>query len=287
MVSKTAKEPTVKAIIFDWAGTLVDFGSTAPTSAIVDLFSRHDVAVTEEEVRIPMGLGKREHIFALTKLPGVTRSWREAYGRPIELVDVDQLYRELLPRIVAAAERRAEIIPGVLETIAELRARGIRIGSTTGYSRDVMVPVIRRSFEQGLDLESVVCADDVAEGRPAPIAIYKSLIELSVWPTHHVIKVDDTIPGLREGSNAGCWTVGVATTGNAIGKTAEQWQSLSAEDRSTMRFRAYENLMKADPDFIVDGVTDLLPIVDQIEELIAAGILPNAIKTGQTLGQSR
>jgi len=287
MVSKSTEQPAVRAVIFDWAGTLVDFGSTAPTSAMVELFRQHHVTVTEEDVRGPMGLGKREHILAISKLPGVKRSWEAAVGRPIELVDVDRLYEELRPRLVAAAERRSNIIPGVLDTIAELRARGVRIGSTTGYSRDVMVPVVRRSFEQGLDLDSVVCADEVAQGRPTPIAIYKSLIELAVWPTHRVIKIDDTVPGLLEGKNAGCWTVGVATTGNAIGRTIEQWQSLSAGERSAIRSRAHADLREAGPDFVIDGVADLLPIVDQIEELIASGVLPNASRPDQTSGHSQ
>ena len=49
----------VDAVIFDWAGTVVDFGSRAPAGAFVEVFRRHGVAISIAEARGPMGSEKR------------------------------------------------------------------------------------------------------------------------------------------------------------------------------------------------------------------------------------
>ena len=57
----------VKAVIFDWAGTVVDYGSLAPMGAFVETFAEFGVAITIDEARGPMGMAKRPHIAALTE----------------------------------------------------------------------------------------------------------------------------------------------------------------------------------------------------------------------------
>ena len=62
----------ITALILDWAGTTVDFGSFAPTQIFVEAFHQaFDVDITLAEARVPMGLGKWQHIEALGKLPSV------------------------------------------------------------------------------------------------------------------------------------------------------------------------------------------------------------------------
>ena len=56
---------TLQAAIFDWAGTVVDFGSFAPTQIFVEAFGEFDVHVSIEEARGPMGMGKWDHIRTL------------------------------------------------------------------------------------------------------------------------------------------------------------------------------------------------------------------------------
>ena len=66
----------ISALILDWAGTTVDFGSFAPTQIFVEAFRQaFDIEITLEEARVPMGLGKWQHIEALGKLPAVDKSW--------------------------------------------------------------------------------------------------------------------------------------------------------------------------------------------------------------------
>lgn len=264
----------LRAVVFDWAGTLFDFGSLAPTGAFVELFARHGVTISVAEARVPMGLPKREHIQAIGRLPRVSAAWRACHGRDLDDGDVDTLFAEYGPMNAAAVAAHATLVPGALDTVAALRAKGIRVGSTTGYDRHIMNVALPLIAEQGLQVDCLVCADDVATSRPSPLALYRCLLDLGVWPMHRVVKVDDTVPGLLEGRNAGCWTVAVAASGNEVGLSLDDWRSLDEADRQQRLASAHLRLSEAQPDYIVASVATLMPAVAEIETRLARGERP-------------
>jgi phosphonoacetaldehyde hydrolase len=45
-----------KAVVFDWAGTVVDFGSFAPMGVFVEAFAEFGVEVSVAQARAPMGM---------------------------------------------------------------------------------------------------------------------------------------------------------------------------------------------------------------------------------------
>lgn len=116
----------VTAVIFDWAGTTVDHGSLAPVRTLQKLFAGQGIAISEREARRDMGIPKKEHIRALLQIKG---------GRPPAEADVQRLFEEFIPMQMECLAKYSAVIPGVAETVKKLRARGIRIGSTTGYTR--------------------------------------------------------------------------------------------------------------------------------------------------------
>lgn len=71
----------LQAAILDWAGTVVDFGSFAPTQIFVEAFAEFDVQVSIEEARGPMGMGKWDHIRTLCDQPQVAERYRAVFGR--------------------------------------------------------------------------------------------------------------------------------------------------------------------------------------------------------------
>src|ERR1700693_6390833 len=71
---KEAGMERVKAVIFDWAGTVIDYGSLAPMGAFVETFAEFGVEIGIDEARGPMGMAKRPHIAALTELPRVAEA---------------------------------------------------------------------------------------------------------------------------------------------------------------------------------------------------------------------
>ncbi|MCW2306861.1 phosphonoacetaldehyde hydrolase [Rhodobium gokarnense] len=263
----------LKAAVFDWAGTMVDFGSTAPMGAFVDVFSEFGVPISIADARKPMGLPKLDHIRALGAMPHVSDAWRAAHGgAPFDEAAANEVYRLYVPRVSAVVPDYADLIPGAAETVAALRAGGLKIGSTTGYTRSVMEGVLPRAASQGYAPDNLVCADDVPEGRPTPLMMYRCFLDLCVWPASAVVKVDDTAPGIAEGRAAGSWTVGVALSGNEAGLSLEEYGALGDADRRALREKAGSVL--ADADYVIDTVADLLPVMDEIDRRLAAGERP-------------
>ncbi len=152
-----------------------------------------------------MGMAKRPHIAALVSSPRIAEAWRQKHGHPPTDKDIDALYDVFVPKNVSVAADYADLIPGVAEVVRALRAEGVKIGSSTGYTREIMARITPRAAEQGFAPDSLVCTGDTSEGRPSPLMFYKSLIDLNVWPAWSAIKVDDTTVGVAEGLNAGAW----------------------------------------------------------------------------------
>lgn len=262
------------AAVFDWAGTMVDFGSRAPMGVFVEAFAKFGVPLTIAQARGPMGMAKRDHIKTLMAIPSIAAAWTKAQGNPADDAAIDRIYEVFVPMNVAVAGQYAGLIPGVLETIAALRARGMKIGSTTGYTRSIMAEVLPRAAEQGLAPDNLVCAGDLAEGRPSPLMMYRCFVDLGVYPPHAVVKIDDTEPGIGEGLAAGCWTVGLSVTGNAMGLSETEWAALPAVEQSTRRARAEAVLRASGAHYVIDGVADMIPVIDAIEMRLAKGERP-------------
>ena len=264
----------LRAVVFDWAGAVVDYGSKAPMGVFQRAFATFGVDITIEEARGPMGMAKRDHIAAVMRLPRVAALWERTHGHAPTAADIDKVYEVFVPLNVEVVTDYADLIPGVAETVARLRAFGLKIGSTTGYTREIMAPLLPRAAEQGFAPDTVVCAGDLAAGRPTPLMMYKTFLDLGVWPAWRVVKVDDTEVGIEEGLNAGCWSIGVALTGNAFGLDEDEAEALSEAEFEARSSEAYAKLARAGAHYVVDSAADLLDVLDEIEGRLARGERP-------------
>jgi phosphonoacetaldehyde hydrolase len=182
----------VRAVVFDWAGTTVDYGCCAPTEVFRRVFAEAGVEITVQEARGPMGAYKKDHIRAILEMPAVISRWQAAHGRaPVE-EDVERLYGRFEPLQIACVADYADLIPGTQDTVAALRARGIRIGSSTGYTAAMMEPLVAAARERGYEPDATVTMSDVPAGRPAPWMIFENARRLDVYPLEAVVVVDDT-----------------------------------------------------------------------------------------------
>ncbi len=265
----------IQAVIFDWAGTLVDFGSFAPTRILIDAFAGFDIAITLDEARVPMGLGKWDHIKALGQQTGVAQRWQARYQRAMTDQDVDAIYAAFLPLQTERVGDCSDVIPGALEVLTQLEERGIRRGSCTGYPRIVVDKLLEHATQKGLILEHTVATDDLPPGgRPGPWMALANVIALGVTDVSACIKVDDTIPGIEEGLSAGMWTVGLALSGNETGLTLQEVDSMPAAEVEQKRAAAYQKLMQAGAHFVIDTIADLPAIIDLIESRMIKGERP-------------
>lgn len=265
---------SLKAVILDWAGTVVDFGSRAPMGAFVRAFAEFGVAISVADARGPMGMAKRDHIRAVATTPTVAAAWRARHGRKPNEADIDAIFEVFEPMNIASVKDHSDLIPGALASVKALQARGIRIGSTTGYTRPIMDELAPLAAAAGYAPEIIVCAGDLPAGRPSPLMMWYAMAKMGVWPAAAVVKVDDTPPGIAEGVAAGTWTVGLALTGNIAGLSAEELVALSDAERSAIRSRATRELTEAGAHLVVDGIADLSGAIETIATHLSAGGRP-------------
>lgn len=267
---------SVQAIIFDWAGTIVDFGSFAPTTIFVEAFKRqYDFEISLAEARVPMGLGKWDHIKAVGALPEVSARWQAQFGQAMTDEDVEQIYQTFMPLQVAKVADHADPIPHAIEVVESFKQRGIKIGSCSGYPRVVMDTLIPAAAQKGYRPDCVVATDDLkVGGRPAPFMALHNVIELGVTRVSDCIKVDDSAPGIEEGHNAGMWTVALLLSGNEAGLTLDEYLNASETELDRARDIARVKFAKSNPHYLVDTIADLPSVVVEIEQRIAAGERP-------------
>lgn len=264
----------LEAVIFDWAGTTVDFGSMAPVRAITKLFKTRGIELSDAEVRRDMGLFKEDHIRRILGFPQVMEAWQALNERAANEQDVETLLADFATVQMEALEHHSELIGGVAPLAARLRGRGLKIGSTTGYTRQMLDRLVARAGEQGYRPDLSYCPDDVGGGRPKPWMCLRLALEFRLSSSAAAVKVGDTPNDIAEGLNAGMWTVGVAVTGNEMGLSQSELQALSPEGHKSRRARACVRLRGAGAHYLVDGVDELEPIVDEIDGRLAAGQRP-------------
>ncbi len=264
----------VRAIIFDWAGTTVDYGSRAPVKAFIELFRRHGVTVTAEQARGPMGSHKRDHVRLILAMEPVAEQWRRVKGRAASAENVESLFREFIPLQTEVIARHTDVIPGVAEAVATLREQGIVFGATTGYLRGMMSSLLADAAAGGFSPESNVCADEVPAGRPAPWLALTAAMDLGVYPMPACVKVGDTLVDIAEGLNAGMWTVGITKTGNELGLSEAEVDALSPDELAARLDAAAQRFYQAGAHYAIPAVAQLPAVITEINERMARGERP-------------
>jgi len=263
------KLENIKAVIFDWAGTINDFGCIAPTQVFIEVFERRGIKVTVDEARGPMGLAKKDHVRALIRLESVEQQWNKKFGVSPSESDVDAIYAELNPGLALIVKNFSEPIPGAIELINQLKSQGIKVGTTTGYVVEMMDNILPLASAAGLIPDSVVNSSEVVFGRPAPWMIYKNCEIMDVYPLSAMVKIGDTVADIQEGINAGLWTIGLTKSGNEVGLSHEEAEKA---DPSWLKERigfASHKLLDAGADFVAEGVWECWPILEEIDRRIA------------------
>jgi phosphonoacetaldehyde hydrolase len=273
-IRRRAYRGPIQAVILDWAGTTVDYGSHAPVAVFLRLFERCGVTITSEDARAGMGLMKKDHLRTVLARPTVSTAWRSVYGASPAARDIDDLFEQFIPLQMSVLKEHAVPIPGVIDVMIELRKRGIKVGTTTGYLRAMMDILAPAAATHGYLPDSIVCPDDVPAGRPAPWMCFQNAMRLGVYPMAALIKVGDTPVDIEEGLNAGVWTAGVTLTSSLLGWTRADVDALTPAERADVHARIGKQLRAAGAHLVIEGVWDLLHAIDHIEDRIRRGQTP-------------
>ena len=214
----------VKAAILDWSGTTADAYVLAPRWCSSTCSKKHGVEITMPEARGPMGLRKDLHIKALTEVPEIAERWEGVHGKRPGQAEVDAMFADFVPMQIACLREYTTLLPGVAETTQRLQAEGIKLGSTTGFVRPMVDILEADARKQGYVPDASVAGDEVINGaRPKPFMVYRNLDLLDVHPIQSVVKVDDTVTGVGEALEAGCW--GWASPATATTWTLTAWST--------------------------------------------------------------
>ena len=266
----------VKALILDWSGTTADAYVLAPAVVFVDVFRKHGVEISMAEARGPMGLRKDLHIKALTEVPEIAARWEGVHGKRPGQEEVDAMFADFVPMQLACLREYTALLPGVAETTQRLQAEGIKIGSSTGFIRPMVDILEEDAKKQGYVPDASVAGDEVVHGaRPKPFMVYRNLDLLDVHPIQSVVKVDDTVSGVGEALEAGCWGVGVARYSNYMDiDSLEHEKSLSEAEMQRRLAFTRETLRNAGAHYILDTLDELPEVIEDVNARLSRGEKP-------------
>lgn len=262
---QTVHASGLKGVILDWAGTTVDHGSLAPARTLQQVFSRMHIYLTESETRHDMGLPKKDHIRGILSMPRVRDAWQTLRGRIPGEADVDEIYQEFIPLQFSCLAEFSTLIPGVVDVVQCFRQRGLKIGSTTGYTRAMLDLLVEQSAKGGYSPDCSLSPEEVGGGRPHPFMIYENAVRLQIYPFAALAKIGDTPSDIHEGLNAGTWSIGVAGTGNRIGLSLQDFQRLSEAESETRLAEARAELQIAGAHYVVDSLAEVTAVLDDID----------------------
>ena len=267
----------LQAVIFDWAGTLVDFGSLAPTQIFVEAFASFGITITLAQARGPMGLSKWDHIHQLLQDESIAAQWHKAFGHAPTNSDVDAIYARFMPLQIAKVGEFSAPIDGAVQLLQWLRASGLKVGSCSGYPREVLNQLLPQAAAAGIQPDHVVAGDELsAGGRPGPFMALANVLALGIGDVRACVKVDDTVPGIEEGLRAGMWTVGLSLSGNEVGYSVAEYANAPKAEVDARVAQAEAKLKKAGAHFVVRSVAELPGVLGQIATAMRNGQTPAA-----------
>ena len=245
-------------IIFDWAGTTVDYGCFAPVKAFIEAFEQYGITPTLEEVRKPMGMLKIDHVRTMLSMDRISGLWEEKQGRKWTEEDVQKVYELSESKILEIVHNYAEPKPYVMETVNKLREMGLKIGSTTGYTDEMMALVVPKAAELGYAPDCWFSPDSTNQkGRPYPYMIFRNMEALDIKKVRRVLKVGDTVSDIKEGKNAGVWSAGIVVGSSEMGLSLEEYEALSKEEKDQKCDEVAQKFIDAGADKVFYTIEDL------------------------------
>jgi phosphonoacetaldehyde hydrolase len=255
----------IRFVILDWAGTAVDFGSMAPVAAFRAAFGSVGLAPTNGQIRRHMGLPKMDHVRRILLDEMMADEFRRVHGSAPSEGDVENIYARFEPALFDVLKGYAEPLPGVVSTMARLHNMGVKIGSTTGYTRAMMEVLLPAAKANGYEPDCLVCPDDVGgAGRPYPYMLWENLRRLGADAIGSAVKIGDTAADIAEGKNAGCVSVGVVYGSNMMGVTSAEYEAAGAGERGRLEDAARAAYREAGADEIIGNFSDIPALIESL-----------------------
>ena len=224
-------QQNIKMIVFDMAGTTVNENNIV-YKTLCKAINEAGFSFSLNQV-LAEGAGKEKKQAIRTILA--------VYAGVKDEQLTEKIYQNFLPQLTAAYAE-AEILPqnNANALFKELKKRNIYSVLNTGYDRLTAQTIVDKlGWGAGVDFDALITATDVSKNRPEPDMILFAMHQFGLTKGSEVVKVGDSVIDIEEGQNAGCClSIGITTGAH----TAEQ-------------------LLTAKPDFLINDLIELLPLV--------------------------
>ncbi|MCL1803778.1 MAG: 2-aminoethylphosphonate--pyruvate transaminase [Eubacteriaceae bacterium] len=249
----------IKAVIFDWAGTTIDYGCFAPIKGFIEGFKSIGIGITDEMAREPMGLSKLDHTRAIARM----------LPSPIAEEEIIEAYRVFEQTMFESIGDYCDVKDFVVDTVDALRLQGIKIGSTTGYTPEMMDRILPKAAKQGYSPDFCAAPLNSIKGRPYPYMVWNNLIAFEIIDPREAVKVGDTIADIAEGINANTWTVGVIMGSSELGLSRDDVERITGSELQARKDTVRAAYYKAGADYIIDDMNELIGVLADINRKLA------------------
>lgn len=257
----------IEAIVLDWAGTTVDYGSRAPIIAFKKAFAQFDIDLSEETIRQDVGLDKMTHVRKILQTPEIANSWENSHPTIPLAKAAEEIYAQFQIEINQVLSETAQLKPGMTDLIQFAKAHHIQLATTTGYTQAMLDQILPLAAKQGYTpLYNITSEQTNGVGRPKPDMVELAMKKMAISDPSHVIKVGDTVNDILEGKNADVISIGVVDGGNLIGLSQQEVDDLSIEQRDRYHAKATAILKEAGADDIINNIADLIPLIESIND---------------------
>jgi phosphonatase-like hydrolase len=158
---------------------------------------------------------------------------------------IDRIHTRFIDTMIAFYRDDQDLaaFPHAEKLFSMLQERDIKVALNTGFTRSITDAILHRLRwdERSPLIDQTICSDEVPFGRPHPDMIKTLIRDLEISAASKILKIGDTEVDVEEGRNAGCGVVVSVTTG---AYTRDQLETYN-------------------PDFIIDDLSELLPIIEK------------------------
>jgi len=263
----------IQLAVFDVGGTIIDAGCKAPAITFKKVFDQYKFDTNMSNIRKHMGICKKEHIRRLL-LDGNRDRINEDYDYNELSKLIDRMYYSFEEHEYIALEEYGKPITGTIEVLSRLGNESISVGLCTGFNRNILNKILQLNPVINQLITTCVANNEVSLGRPSPFMVYQNMMNTRVTDYECVVKVDDTVSGILEGVNAGCWTIGVSKYGNSMGMDEEEiikLKKIDPEEYHRRHNKAILELKQAGANMVVDEIRSVPQAINKINDLLFYG----------------
>ena len=256
----------IRCVIFDLGGTLIDKYSMSPLVNLRKAFAFQYVNLCNSLITKDMGMKKLDHIYSLSKEDDFKSQFKQVYGRQHEENDLHDIYNIFCSLQRQSLRNNVELIPEAKKAIDYLKEKDIKIGITTGFSKDQMNIALDLLKKHDIIPDASVSSTCFNHpSRPHPHMIHHLMGELNVTDPNKILKVDDTSVGIQEGKNARCLTAGVARWSINMNVTSEEENKDLTDETLKEKLNKSRNiLLDEEPTYLINTLDELKYCIDPL-----------------------